>query len=121
VLDDDELEELTFDIKQNGLQQPLVVGELDGNPVLIDGRNRRMACQALGIIPDYVLLDGQDPVTYILSANIHRQHMNKGQRAMAVAKVCKETLQGTRKVGIVAQASHQRIVRLIGKRTYINL
>ncbi len=56
--------------------------ELDGKPVLIDGRNRRIACQALGIVPDYILLDGQDPVTYIISANIHRRHMTKGQQAI---------------------------------------
>ncbi len=55
--------------------------------MLIDGRNRREACRRAGIIPDYVLLDGQDPVTYILSANITRRHMTKGQRAMAVARV----------------------------------
>jgi hypothetical protein len=41
----------------------------------------------MGIVPDYVLLDGQDSVTYILSANIHRRHMSKGQRAMVVARL----------------------------------
>jgi ParB-like chromosome segregation protein Spo0J len=30
MLDDDELEELAADIKRHGLQQPLVVGELEG-------------------------------------------------------------------------------------------
>lgn len=40
----------------------------------------------VGVIPDYVLLDGQDPVSYILSVNINRRHMTKGQRAMAVAR-----------------------------------
>ena len=87
VFDDDELEELAADIKANGLQQPLVVAEVDGKMMLIDGRTRRMVCLALGIIPDYVLLDGQDPIAYILSANIHRRHMTKGQRAMVVAQV----------------------------------
>ncbi|EFG8199622.1 hypothetical protein BZU93_30690 [Salmonella enterica subsp. enterica] len=28
-----------------------------------------------------------DPTAYVLSANIHRRHMTKGQRAMAVAKI----------------------------------
>jgi hypothetical protein len=48
--------------------------------MLIDGRNRREACRRAGIVPDYVLLDGADPVAYILSANINRRHMSKGQR-----------------------------------------
>jgi ParB-like nuclease domain len=98
VLDDDELEELAQDIKDNGLQQPLVVAEVDGQTMLIDGRTRRMACLALGMVPDYVLLDGQDPVTYILSANIHRRHMTKGQRVMIVAKICSETKQTLRQI-----------------------
>ena len=32
-------------------------------------------------------LNGEDPTKYVLSANIHRRHMTKGQRAMAVAMV----------------------------------
>jgi hypothetical protein len=55
-----------------------------------------MACLALGIVPDYVLLNGQDPVAYILSANINRRHMTKGQRAMAVARIYPEPEKGGR-------------------------
>jgi ParB/RepB/Spo0J family partition protein len=96
LLPDDELEELALDIKDNGLQQPLVVAKIDGQMVLIDGRNRREACRRAGIIPDHVLLDGADPVAYIVSANINRRHMTKGQRAMVVARICFETKQSIR-------------------------
>jgi hypothetical protein len=64
--------------------------------MLIDGRNRREACRRTGVIPDYVLLDGQDPVAYILSANINRRHLTKGQRAMAVAKIYPKPEKGGR-------------------------
>jgi hypothetical protein len=84
---EEELEELMWDIKANGLQHPLVIAEVDGAMMLVDGRNCRFACRALGIVPDHVLLDGQDPVAYILSANINRRHMSKGQRAMVVARI----------------------------------
>ena len=53
-----------------------------------DARNRRAACKLVNIEPDVHQLDGEDPTAYVLSANIHRRHMTKGQRAMAVAKVC---------------------------------
>jgi ParB-like nuclease family protein len=98
MMDEEELEELAADIKANGLQQPLVIHELDDEPVLVDGRNRREACRALGIVPDYVLLDGQDSLAYIMSANVHRRHMTKGQRVMIVAKICSETKQTLRQI-----------------------
>jgi len=37
---------------------------------------------------------------YVLSANIHRRHMTKGQRAMAVAKIYPDTEQGKRKTSL---------------------
>jgi hypothetical protein len=36
--------------------------------------------------PKFDVLNGQDPISYILSSNIARRHMNAGQRAMATAK-----------------------------------
>src|ERR671922_924857 len=84
MMEEEELDELASDIKANGLQQPLIIDKLNGSPQLIDGRNRREACRRVGIVPDYVLLDGQDPVAYILSANINRRHLSKGQRAIVV-------------------------------------
>ncbi len=79
MLPDDELKDLADDIKTNGLQQPVVVS--DG--VLIDGRNRLAACEMVDVEPDFVELNGSDPVAFILSANLARRHMTKGQRAMA--------------------------------------
>jgi ParB-like chromosome segregation protein Spo0J len=97
MMEEEELKELAADIEVNGLQQPLVLevvmpnGRITGEMFLIDGRNRREACQRAGVVPDYVLLDGQDPVAYILSANINRRHMTKGQRAMATCLVSKHS------------------------------
>lgn len=83
MLSPDELQELAEDIAANGLVHPLVVK--DG--VLIDGRNRREACRIAKVQPKTMELNGQDPVAYILSSNISRRHMTKGQRAMAVAMI----------------------------------
>ncbi len=82
MLPEDELRDLADDIKTNGLQQPVVVS--DG--VLIDGRNRLAACEMAKVDPEFVEMNGADPVQFILSANLNRRHMSKGQRATAVAK-----------------------------------
>lgn len=111
MMEEEELDELAQDIKANGLQQPLVVGEIDANPVLIDGRNRREACKRAGMVPHHVLLDGQDPVAYIVSANINRRHMTKSQRAIVVARIYPEPEKGGRgkKSSVTKEFSDERL------------
>ena len=46
-------------------------------------RNRLKACKLAGVEPRFEDLNGQDPAAFIVSANIERRHMTKGQRAMA--------------------------------------
>lgn len=112
MLDDDELAELANDIAENGLQTPLVVGELNGEMVLVDGRNRRAACRLVNVEPTHQLFTG-DAVAYILSANINRRHLTKGQRAMAVARVRLVSNQGAtvRASAQAAGISHARVVQ----------
>ncbi len=80
----DELQELADDIKANGQVQPIM---LDANGQLIDGRNRLAACKLAGVDPVFDQLEkDRDPVAYILSTNVARRHLSKGQRAMAIAR-----------------------------------
>lgn len=100
MMADDELKELAADIKENGLREPVVIADVDMEispgqketiTVIVDGRNRRAACQIAGTTPHTRKLNGKDNlVAFILSANIHRRHMTKGQRAMAVAMIYPE-------------------------------
>ncbi len=41
-------------------------------------------------------LGSEDPAAFVISANIHRRHMTKGQRAMVVAKIYPELEKGGR-------------------------
>jgi len=66
------------------VERPII---LDRDSLLLDGRNRLAACQLAGVEPRFETLDGQDPVAYILSSNIQRRHLSKGQAAMAVARL----------------------------------
>jgi hypothetical protein len=85
MMTDEELAILAADIKANGLIHPIVV---DKNGLLIDGRNRSIACEIAGIVPAVEVFEGDDPAAYIVASNVARRHMSKGQRAMAVAMVC---------------------------------
>lgn len=89
MVEGDELRELCADIKERGLQQPIIVWR-DGT--LLDGRNRLVACYRTNqevVLEQY---DGDDPVQFSLSANLHRRHLNPGQRAVVALKV-RELLQ----------------------------
>lgn len=106
MLDEDELNELAADIKANGLLYPIII---DRDGVLIDGRNRLAACEKAKVKPAFETLNGTDPVAYILSTNIARRHLTKGQRAMAVARACFETKQTVRGLSAATGVSAGRI------------
>ena len=91
VLGDDELQELADDIATNGLQQPIVL--LDR--MILDGRNRYRACELAGIEPEFIAYRGDDPVAFVVSANLHRRHLTVGQRAL-VAETLATMRQGER-------------------------
>lgn len=78
---DDAFLALTKDIRENGLREPIVVH--DG--MILDGGNRYRACLQAGVEPTFREFDGDNLVTFVLSANLHRRHMTAGQQAAIVA------------------------------------
>lgn len=72
---------LVADIKANGLRQPIVTH----GGMILDGGNRYRACIEAGIKPKTVKFDGDNIVSFVLSANLHRRHMSPGQQAAIVA------------------------------------
>ena len=86
MMTDEEAHGLLTDIKKNGLQEP--VKFFEGK--ILDGRNRYLALLKLGIDDyEYVELaddDVDNPVNYVLSANLHRRQLTQSQRAMIGAK-----------------------------------
>lgn len=88
MLGDEEMGELEKDIKENGLNNSLVLSKIDGKMFLVDGRNRREVCRRLGITPKTITLhESQDPIHYIVSQNIKRRHLTTGQIAMLLEKL----------------------------------
>jgi hypothetical protein len=53
----------------------------------IDGRNRLAACKIAGVEPRFEKLNGADPAAYIVSSNLKRRNLKKGQQAMALAMI----------------------------------
>jgi ParB-like chromosome segregation protein Spo0J len=98
MMADDELQALADDIKANGLRNPIVL-TADGD--LLDGRNRQAACDLAKVKPDYLTVNGDDPVALVVSLNVKRRNLTAGQRAMAAAEACLILNAGVR--GLAAQ------------------
>jgi hypothetical protein len=78
-----EFTELVDDIRRNGLNQAIVV--LDGQ--VLDGRNRMRACLESGVAYRLEPFGGDDPVAFVISANIRRRHLDESQRALVAARL----------------------------------
>jgi ParB-like chromosome segregation protein Spo0J len=73
--DDDELQNLTDDIRAHGLLDPIVLFEQR----ILDGRNRAAACSSAGVAPGYVEFEGtrEEALVFVVSHNLKRRHLTK--------------------------------------------
>jgi hypothetical protein len=84
MLDGTDLQALADDIKSNGLRNPIVLY----HDAVLDGRNRLRACEIAGVTPSFrkwIPVPGTSPITYVVSLNVHRRHLDASQRAMIAA------------------------------------
>jgi hypothetical protein len=86
IIPADELDTLGKDIKQRGLQEPIVLFE----GKVLDGRNRYIAAQKIGhkfTADNFKYLPaGVDPRAFVISANILRRHLNAEQKRELIAR-----------------------------------
>ena len=79
LLGENELQELADDIKENGLQNAIVLH----NGKVLDGQNRLAACKLSGTEPRFVEWKGSgSPLHWAVSQNIMRRHLTASQRAV---------------------------------------
>lgn len=81
-----DFDRLVDDVRENGVLEPIIL--LDG--MILDGRNRYRAALAAGVFDadhDVHLFDGEDPLGWVLSKNLHRRHLSESQRAMVAARI----------------------------------
>jgi hypothetical protein len=99
MMSDDELDELAKDIEANGLRQPLVFDSMGNAAQLVDGRNRAEALERLGrklpwpgrspVTRASWLKPHEDPVAYVMSANVRRRHLTREQKRDVIAELLK--------------------------------
>jgi hypothetical protein len=113
----DELIALAGDIKQNGLQIPVALTEIEGKPFVLDGRNRLDALEYLGCDVSNSFdawwghhLRVEDPFAFVISVNIQRRHLDAEQRRKLIADVLKaKPEQSNRQIAKQVKADHKTV------------
>lgn len=83
-LNQDDFRALIDDIDANGVREKIVI--CDG--MILDGWHRYSACMELNVKkPPMMDYEGDDPVGFVLSKNLHRRHLDASQRAFAIAQL----------------------------------
>jgi hypothetical protein len=80
----DEYARLKSDIYDNGVRVPIVLYQGQ----ILDGCNRNRVCSEFNWDPPTTDLPaGADPFAYVVSANLHRRHLDESQRGIVAAKL----------------------------------
>jgi hypothetical protein len=102
-----EFDELVADVDANGVREAIWIYQGQ----ILDGRNRYCAAQEANVSCPTRIYDGNDPVGFVVSANIHRRHLNTSQRAMIAAKLT--TLKDGQRADLVEGTSIEGAANLL--------
>jgi len=88
LMEGEEFKALVEDIKANGLREPITLYE----GKILDGRNRYRAVMDAGLQyrlkdQDFKPYTGTKPLEFVISANVHRRHLDTSQRALTAARL----------------------------------
>ena len=87
----DEFVDLTSDIEANGLREPIWLYE----GKILDGRHRYMACVKLNLKAETRLYEGDNPLAFVISMNIHRRHLTAEAKRELIAELLKANPQAS--------------------------
>jgi hypothetical protein len=82
----DEFQAMVADIKAGGLLEPIWLYE----GKVLDGWHRYKAAKKAGIVPKTREWRGKDPLTFVVSMNVMRRHLDAGQRALLRVKAAEQ-------------------------------
>jgi hypothetical protein len=80
------------DIEDNGQREPVTIHE----EMVLEGWNRVRACVELRRPVKVRPFEGNDPIAFVLSTNLHRRHLDTSQRALIAGKLPKVNHGGAR-------------------------
>ena len=108
-----EFKELCASITESGVEQPITI---DKDGLLLDGRNRLLACYETQqeVLFDYY--EGNDPWGFSLRLNMLRRHLTAGQKAAIALELEKEYAKEA-KVGRPSQVVVERAAKEAGEKT----
>jgi len=102
----EEFTALKKDIEEHGLFDDIITYE----GLILDGRNRENACLELDIEPRYTEFQGKNPLTFVISHNLHRRHLNAFQRAGIVLKIKPEiAVKAKKQSGVRSDLLHKNV------------
>jgi ParB-like chromosome segregation protein Spo0J len=109
---------LVEDIKTNWLREPITLFE----DKILDGRNRYRAIVKAGLEyklkeENFRLFDPKvhgDPLKFVISANLHRRHLNETQRAVVAGKLVNTKVGGNQYNGTDGKFSAEKAALLLG-------
>jgi hypothetical protein len=97
---------LVKDVDERGLELPIILHE----GKILDGRNRYRACLKAGVAPNFHTYAGNDPLSYVVSANLHRRHLSSEQKRDLIAKFLKAKPElSDRGIGRLAKADGKTV------------
>lgn len=97
---------LKADIALHGLREPIWVK--DGK--IIDGRHRWRACNELGVECEAREFAGGDILSFVISANVMRRHLNGKQKRGVIKKLLREApTRSNRSIAKTMQVSHHTV------------
>ncbi len=90
LLEGPDLSNFTAAIEQDGQREEIVLLRVGDETVILDGRNRYIACLALGIEPRFRYFDETtegDPVAFVKSKNNDRRHQERISRVLSLSRL----------------------------------
>jgi hypothetical protein len=106
LMEGKEFDELVKDVSTNGLIEPIIMH--DGE--ILDGRNRYRACLKSKVEPIFEPFSGNDPLAFVISANIHRRHLTLKLKRKIIADLLKAAPEkSNRQIADMVKAHHATV------------